>query len=87
MASIFQLGISRNTKCALKDGFRKSSHILICLQSIINLSIDTMVIVLSYMVCFTHYEDKRPYIIWIHKLYIRLVCGTGYDNPKMLSYL
>ena len=27
MASIFQIGISRNTKCALKDGFRKSSHI------------------------------------------------------------
>ena len=26
MASIFQTGISRNTKCALKDGFRKSSH-------------------------------------------------------------
>ena len=26
MASIFQIGISRNTKCALKDGFRKSSH-------------------------------------------------------------
>ena len=22
MASIFQIGISRNTKCALKDGFR-----------------------------------------------------------------
>ena len=29
MASIFQIGISRNTKCALKDGFRKSSHIYI----------------------------------------------------------
>ena len=27
MALIFQIGISRNTKCALKDGFRKSSHI------------------------------------------------------------
>ena len=27
MASIFQIGISQNTKCALKDGFRKSSHI------------------------------------------------------------
>ena len=27
MASIFQIGISRNTKRALKDGFCKSSHI------------------------------------------------------------
>ena len=27
VASIFQIGISRNTKCALKDGFCKSSHI------------------------------------------------------------
>ena len=27
MASIFQIDISRNTKCALKDDFRKSSHI------------------------------------------------------------
>ena len=29
MASIFQIDISRNTKCALKDGFRKSSHNLV----------------------------------------------------------
>ena len=27
MASIFQIDISRNTKCALKDGFCKSSHV------------------------------------------------------------
>ena len=26
MASIFQFDISQNTKCALKDGFCKSSH-------------------------------------------------------------
>ena len=32
MASIFQIGISRNTKCALKDGFRKSSHILVVIN-------------------------------------------------------
>ena len=34
MASIFQIGISRNTKCALKDGFRKSSHIFIMTELI-----------------------------------------------------
>ena len=27
MVSIFQIGISRNAKCAVKDGFCKSSHI------------------------------------------------------------
>ena len=27
MASIFQIGISQNTKCALTDDFYKSSHI------------------------------------------------------------
>ena len=31
MASIFQIGISRNTKRALKDSFHKSSHIYIVL--------------------------------------------------------
>ena len=28
MASIFQIDISRKTKCLLKDSFRKSSHII-----------------------------------------------------------
>ena len=35
MASIFQIGISRNTKCALKDGFRKSSHICIGMYGLV----------------------------------------------------
>ena len=26
-ASMFQNGISRNTKCAVRDGFRRDSHI------------------------------------------------------------
>ena len=43
-----------------------------------------MVIVLSYMVCFTHYAvhhmDTRMDTYALHAL----VCGTGYDNPKCL---
>ena len=27
VASMFQNGISRNTKCAVRDGFRRDSHI------------------------------------------------------------
>ena len=30
MVSMFQNGISQNTKCAIKDGFRTDSHICSC---------------------------------------------------------
>ena len=43
MASIFQIGISRNTKCALKDGFCKSSHIF-------EIPILTVASMVSYMI-------------------------------------
>ena len=30
VASMFQNGISRNTKCAQRDGFCREGHILVC---------------------------------------------------------
>ena len=47
MASIFQIGISQNTKCALKDGFRKSSHKLICVGKDPKLTSSSQISVIS----------------------------------------
>ena len=35
-ASMFQMGISRNTKYAVRDGFRKDSHIVIPLYHVLH---------------------------------------------------